>query len=224
MSLKIHFLHSHLDFFPDNLGAVSDEHVRTLETWDLGGYNRVAFIKKPAVTRIWNVQNESCGQKLAGGLILIRVLKQLQELVKIAKWFRPIQQKTFQPWEWAKGPWERIHIDFAHKNEFNLFIVAEGGQIESRELGIVSSQIKETRTNEGEKVQVGRETPVIPGQTNEARSREDKKLQAGINIQDPVEENDQHASPAKEEILPIRNPPRNMRPPARFMMKVDVIY
>ncbi|UYV66602.1 hypothetical protein LAZ67_4002268 [Cordylochernes scorpioides] len=26
MSLKIHFLHSHLDFFPDNLGAVSDEY------------------------------------------------------------------------------------------------------------------------------------------------------------------------------------------------------
>ncbi|UYV77929.1 hypothetical protein LAZ67_15002897 [Cordylochernes scorpioides] len=26
MSLKIHFLHSHLDFFPDNLGANSDEH------------------------------------------------------------------------------------------------------------------------------------------------------------------------------------------------------
>ncbi|KDR17432.1 hypothetical protein L798_08559 [Zootermopsis nevadensis] len=25
-SLKIHFLHSHLDFFPQNLGAVSDEH------------------------------------------------------------------------------------------------------------------------------------------------------------------------------------------------------
>lgn len=26
MSLKIHFLHSHLDFFPPNLGSVSDEH------------------------------------------------------------------------------------------------------------------------------------------------------------------------------------------------------
>jgi len=26
MSLKMHFLHSHLSFFPDNLGAVSDEH------------------------------------------------------------------------------------------------------------------------------------------------------------------------------------------------------
>jgi ribosomal protein S18 acetylase RimI-like enzyme len=26
ISLKIHFLHSHLDFFPDNLGHVSDEH------------------------------------------------------------------------------------------------------------------------------------------------------------------------------------------------------
>ena len=27
MSLKIYFLHSHLNFFPPNLGAVSDEHV-----------------------------------------------------------------------------------------------------------------------------------------------------------------------------------------------------
>ena len=26
MSLKLHFLHSHLEFFPDNLGAVGDEH------------------------------------------------------------------------------------------------------------------------------------------------------------------------------------------------------
>jgi hypothetical protein len=25
-SLKVHFLDSHLDFFPENLGAVSDEH------------------------------------------------------------------------------------------------------------------------------------------------------------------------------------------------------
>ena len=25
MSLKMHFLHSHLDFFPENLGAVSDD-------------------------------------------------------------------------------------------------------------------------------------------------------------------------------------------------------
>jgi hypothetical protein len=26
MSLKVHFLGSHLDFFPENVGAVSDEH------------------------------------------------------------------------------------------------------------------------------------------------------------------------------------------------------
>ncbi|KDR15747.1 hypothetical protein L798_10290 [Zootermopsis nevadensis] len=26
MSLKMHFLHSHLVFFPDNLGSVSNEH------------------------------------------------------------------------------------------------------------------------------------------------------------------------------------------------------
>ena len=29
MSLKMHFLHSHLDFFPPNLGEVSDEHGET---------------------------------------------------------------------------------------------------------------------------------------------------------------------------------------------------
>ena len=29
MSLKLHFLHSHLEFFPDNLGAVSDDHGET---------------------------------------------------------------------------------------------------------------------------------------------------------------------------------------------------
>jgi len=28
MSMKIHFLESHLDFFPENLGEVSDEHVK----------------------------------------------------------------------------------------------------------------------------------------------------------------------------------------------------
>ena len=27
MILKIHFLNSHLDFFPDNLGDVSEEHI-----------------------------------------------------------------------------------------------------------------------------------------------------------------------------------------------------
>lgn len=26
MSLKLQFVHTHLDFFPDNMGAISDEH------------------------------------------------------------------------------------------------------------------------------------------------------------------------------------------------------
>jgi len=37
MSLMIHMLHSHLDFFPDNCGMVSDEHseifMRKLQRW-----------------------------------------------------------------------------------------------------------------------------------------------------------------------------------------------
>jgi len=28
LSLKLPFLHSHLDFFPENMGAVSDEHCK----------------------------------------------------------------------------------------------------------------------------------------------------------------------------------------------------
>ena len=46
MSLKIHFLHSHLDFFPANLGAVSDEHgerfhqdIATMENIYQGNWN-----------------------------------------------------------------------------------------------------------------------------------------------------------------------------------------
>jgi hypothetical protein len=43
MSLKVHFLDSHLDFFPENLGAVSDEHgerfhqgIYNMEMWYQG--------------------------------------------------------------------------------------------------------------------------------------------------------------------------------------------
>ena len=39
MSIKVHFLHSHLDFFPSNLGAISEEQderfqqdIKTMET------------------------------------------------------------------------------------------------------------------------------------------------------------------------------------------------
>jgi hypothetical protein len=46
MYLKIHFLHSHIDFFPDNLGAVSDEHgerfhqdIVSMEKWYQGKWS-----------------------------------------------------------------------------------------------------------------------------------------------------------------------------------------
>lgn len=46
MSLKINFLHSHLDFFPENLGAVSEEHgesfhqdISTMKKWYQGNRN-----------------------------------------------------------------------------------------------------------------------------------------------------------------------------------------
>jgi hypothetical protein len=46
MSLKVHFLDSHLDFFPENLGAVSDEHgerfhqdISIMEDWYQGKWS-----------------------------------------------------------------------------------------------------------------------------------------------------------------------------------------
>ena len=40
MSLKVHFLHAHLDYFPQNLGDMSKEHgepfyqdIKSMETW-----------------------------------------------------------------------------------------------------------------------------------------------------------------------------------------------
>jgi hypothetical protein len=46
MSLKVHFLDSHLDFFPENLGAVSDEHgerfhqdISNMEKWYQGKWS-----------------------------------------------------------------------------------------------------------------------------------------------------------------------------------------
>ena len=46
MSVKIHFLHSHLDYFPENLGAMSEEqgerfhqNTKTIEKWYQGRWN-----------------------------------------------------------------------------------------------------------------------------------------------------------------------------------------
>ena len=50
MSLKIHFLESHLEFFPENLGEVSDEHgerfhqgIVTMEKWYQGKWTSCTF-------------------------------------------------------------------------------------------------------------------------------------------------------------------------------------
>ena len=47
MSIKLHFLHSHLDRFPENLGDVSDEQgerfhqdIKTIEKWYQGGWDQ----------------------------------------------------------------------------------------------------------------------------------------------------------------------------------------
>lgn len=60
MSLKIHFLHSHLNFFNENLGAVSDEHgerfhqeIKVLEE-RFKGKSRVSMLSE----YVWGLQRE----------------------------------------------------------------------------------------------------------------------------------------------------------------------
>ena len=60
MSIKIHFLDSHLDFFPNNLGAVSDEHgerfhqeISTMETRYQGKWN-----PKMLADYCWNLKRD----------------------------------------------------------------------------------------------------------------------------------------------------------------------
>jgi len=57
MSLKIHFLHLHLDFFPENCGAESDEHgsvsIKTFVPWrgDIKGNGTV--LCSPTTVGFW---------------------------------------------------------------------------------------------------------------------------------------------------------------------------
>jgi hypothetical protein len=58
MSLKVHFLDSHLDFFPENLGTVSDEHgdrfhqdISNVKKWYQGKLSPVCWLTTAGPSR-----------------------------------------------------------------------------------------------------------------------------------------------------------------------------
>ena len=60
MSLKIHMMHSHLDFFPENMGVVSDKHgerfhqdIATIEKRFKGKWNENAL-----ADYLWNLMTD----------------------------------------------------------------------------------------------------------------------------------------------------------------------
>lgn len=61
MSLKIHFLHSHIDFFPDNCGSVSDEHGERFHQDISGMEGRYQGKWSPSMLAdyCWNVTRET---------------------------------------------------------------------------------------------------------------------------------------------------------------------
>jgi hypothetical protein len=63
MSLKMHFLHSHLNFFPPNLGAVSDEHGERFHQTIASLENRYQGRWGPAMLGdyCWSLQRETDG-------------------------------------------------------------------------------------------------------------------------------------------------------------------
>ena len=62
MSLKIHFLHSHLDFFPENMGDVSDEHGERFHQ-DISEIE-TRYQGKPSDRMIWATIAGTCTEKL----------------------------------------------------------------------------------------------------------------------------------------------------------------
>ena len=57
ISLQIHFLHYHLDFSPDNCGAVSDEHgecsIKTFLQWRRGMKGNGTVLCSPTTAGLW---------------------------------------------------------------------------------------------------------------------------------------------------------------------------
>ncbi|GBN89902.1 hypothetical protein AVEN_237078-1 [Araneus ventricosus] len=58
MSLKIHFLHSHLEFYPESLGPVSDEHGERFhqDISNMGARDRGKWNPKMLVDYIWKLK------------------------------------------------------------------------------------------------------------------------------------------------------------------------
>ena len=61
VSLKIHFLHSHLDFFPLNMGDISDEHGERFhqEIKEMENRYQGKVTKHMMADYCWFLQNES---------------------------------------------------------------------------------------------------------------------------------------------------------------------
>ncbi|KAF2350797.1 Reverse transcriptase domain [Trinorchestia longiramus] len=73
MSLKVHFLHSHLDFFPENLGGVSDKHgerfhqeIAAIEKRYQQTFRRYPLIKKIFNTELHNNTKRWLANYLSG--------------------------------------------------------------------------------------------------------------------------------------------------------------
>ncbi|GBN53257.1 hypothetical protein AVEN_77874-1 [Araneus ventricosus] len=87
MSLKIHFLHSHLEFYPENLESVSDEHGARFhqDISNMGARNRGKWNPKMLADYFLDIENgyfssqaQSTGQvdkKVKACNILIRLCK-----------------------------------------------------------------------------------------------------------------------------------------------------
>ncbi|GBN04397.1 hypothetical protein AVEN_14740-1, partial [Araneus ventricosus] len=60
MSLKIHFFHSHLEFYPENLGSVSDEHGERFhqDISDMGARYRGKWNLKMLADCFWTLKRD----------------------------------------------------------------------------------------------------------------------------------------------------------------------
>ncbi|UYV64577.1 hypothetical protein LAZ67_3001230 [Cordylochernes scorpioides] len=121
MPLKIHFLHSHLDSFPDNLGAVSDEHYERFHQ-DISSMEKRYQDRK--LRRKW--RSSPMDRVLGGNWIFLQLADYIiaryaaMNLVGNARTWYDIHKVNLTSWETLKG---RLIQDFAsdeNKDELML--------------------------------------------------------------------------------------------------------